>query len=71
MYLFKKLIYFIYLIFYFTIFWMYKKFDTDGLTLKLKVELNKPSEYFPIKSNFVFANIDIKQPNIFHQIQID
>ena len=43
-----------------------KKFDTDGLTLKIdESELNKPSQYFPINQNFVFANIDIKQPNIF------
>jgi hypothetical protein len=43
-----------------------KKFDTDGLTLKIdESELNKPSKHFPINQNFVFANIDIKQPNIF------
>ena len=43
-----------------------KKFNTDGLTLKIdESELNKPSKYFPINQNFVFANIDIQQPNIF------
>ncbi|MBU0924078.1 DUF1439 domain-containing protein [bacterium] len=43
-----------------------KKFGTDGLTLKIdESELNKPSKDFPIKQDFVFANIDIKQPNIF------
>lgn len=43
-----------------------KKLDSDGLTLKIdESELNTPSKDFPIKHDFIFANIDIKQPNIF------
>ncbi|WP_368028928.1 DUF1439 domain-containing protein [Arcobacter sp. s6] len=66
MYLFKKTHIFAILSFILLFSGCIKKFDTDGLTLKIEEsELNKPSEYFPINQNFVFANIDIKQPNIF------
>lgn len=66
MYLFKKTHIFAILSFILLFSGCIKKFDTDGLTLKIdESELNKTSEYFPIKQDFVFANIDIKQPNIF------
>jgi hypothetical protein len=43
-----------------------KKLDTDGLTLKIdESELNKSSKEFPIKKNFVFANIQLEKPSIF------
>jgi hypothetical protein len=66
MYLFKKTYIFTILSLILLFSGCIKKFDTDGLTLKIdESELNKTSEYFPIKQDFVFANIDIKQPNIF------
>ncbi len=43
-----------------------RNIDSNGLTLKLnESQLNKKSDKFPIKENFVFANIDIKQPKIY------
>ena len=43
-----------------------KKLDTDGLTLKIdESELNKSSKEFPMKKNFVFANIQLEKPYIF------
>jgi hypothetical protein len=66
MYLFKKTYIFTILSLILLFSGCVKKLDTNGLTLKIEEsELNKPSEYFPIKQDFVFANIDIKQPNIF------
>lgn len=42
-----------------------KKFDSDGLTLKIdESELNTSSKNFPIEKNFVFANVNIHQPQI-------
>jgi hypothetical protein len=38
----------------------------NGLTMNIDNEqLNKPSNKFPIKRDFVVANLEIKQPNIF------
>lgn len=66
MYLYKKAYIFTILSFILLFSGCIKKFGTDGLTLRIdESELNKPSKYFPINQNFVFANIDIKQPNIF------
>lgn len=43
-----------------------KKLDSDGLTFKINEnELNKSSKEFPIKKDFVFANIELMKPNIF------
>lgn len=43
-----------------------KKLDSDGLTLKIEEsELNKSSKDFPMKKDFIFANIQIEKPHIF------
>ena len=43
-----------------------KKFDSDGLTLKIEEnELNNFSQQFPIRQNFVFANIELLKPHLF------
>uniref|UniRef100_UPI0040473BDF DUF1439 domain-containing protein n=1 Tax=Aliarcobacter sp. TaxID=2321116 RepID=UPI0040473BDF len=43
-----------------------KKLDKDGLTLKIdESELNKSSKKFPMKKDFIFANIQIEKPHIF------
>ena len=43
-----------------------KKFDTDGLTLKIQEsQLNDFSQEFPIRQNFVFANIELLKPHLF------
>ena len=43
-----------------------KKLDSDGLTLKIdQSELNSSSKKFPIKKDFVFANVELEKPNIF------
>ena len=40
-----------------------KKFDGDGLTLKVhESELNNFSQEFPITQDFVFANIQLQKP---------
>ena len=42
-----------------------KKFDGDGLTLKIEEsELNSSFRDFPMERNFVFANVNINQPNL-------
>ena len=42
-----------------------KKFDEDGLTLKIEEsELNSSFRDFPMERNFVFANVNINQPNL-------
>lgn len=43
-----------------------KKLDGDGLTFKIdESELNKSSKEFPIKKDFIFANVELGKPNIF------
>lgn len=43
-----------------------KKLDSDGLTFKIdESELNKTSKEFPIKKDFIFANVEVEKPNIF------
>ncbi len=43
-----------------------KKFDTDGLTLRIEEnQLNNFSQEFPIRQNFVFANIELLKPHLF------
>ena len=43
-----------------------KNIDSNGLTLNVpQSELNTKSSKFPIKKNFVFANVNIEQPKIF------
>jgi hypothetical protein len=43
-----------------------KKFDSEGLTLKIEEnELNNFSQEFPIRQNFVFANIELLKPHLF------
>ena len=43
-----------------------RNIDSNGLTLKLEEsQLNKKSDKFPIKENFVFANVNIQQPKIY------
>lgn len=42
-----------------------KKFDGDGLTLKIEEsELNNSFRDFPMERNFVFSNVNINQPNL-------
>lgn len=43
-----------------------KDIGLNGLTMKINDEqLNKPSSKFPIKQDFVLANLLIEQPNVF------
>lgn len=43
-----------------------KDIGLDGLTMKIDNEqLNKPSSKFPIQQDFLLANVEINQPNIF------
>ncbi len=43
-----------------------KDVGLNGLTMKIDDEqLNKPSSKFPIKRDFILANVEINQPNIF------
>lgn len=43
-----------------------KKLDGDGLTLKIQEsQLNNFSQEFPIRQNFVFANIELLKPHLF------
>ncbi|MDY3200637.1 MAG: DUF1439 domain-containing protein [Arcobacter sp.] len=43
-----------------------KKFDGDGLTLKIQEsELNNFSQEFPIRQDFVVANMELQKPHLF------
>jgi hypothetical protein len=43
-----------------------KNIDSNGLTLKLdESELNTQSDKFPMKQDFVFANVNLEQPKIY------
>lgn len=43
-----------------------KKFDGDGLTLKVQEsELNNFSQEFPIRQDFVVANMELQKPHLF------
>ena len=43
-----------------------KKFDADGLTLKVQEsELNNFSQEFPIRQDFVVANMELQKPHLF------
>ena len=43
-----------------------KKFDGDGLTLKVhESELNNFSQEFPIRQDFVVANMELQKPHLF------
>ena len=43
-----------------------KKFDSDGLTLRIEEnQLNNFSQEFPIRQDFVFANVELLKPHLF------
>ena len=43
-----------------------KKLDGDGLTLQIQEsQLNDFSQEFPIRQNFIFANIELLKPHLF------